>query len=117
MTSTTDQPYAGDLTETEAQYVDVLRLLTADGYLTGISDTGGDCEAIEIALPGDRRLLVTDKNELLADDRTEHAGWGIGFYDQDDAQVFYITTDDGSAEGLRAALDTHVMPAVRSRSA
>ncbi|WP_280448601.1 hypothetical protein [Nocardia brasiliensis] len=113
MTTITEHPHIGGLSDIEAQYIDVLSLLTEDGYLAGIADTGGGCEAIEIALPSDRRLLITDKDELLADDRVEHKGWGIGYYDEDDVQVFYVTTDNGSAKGLKAALDQHVLPMLR----
>jgi hypothetical protein len=115
MTAPSNQLAIATFSDVEAQYADVLKLLTEGGYLAGIADTGGGCQAIEIPLPGNGRVLVTDNDELLADDRSEHKGWGIGLYDEDDVVVSFVTTDDGSAEGLKEALDQHVLPVVNRR--
>ena len=89
----------------EYQYRDVLDALSAQGYDAGIADTGGGCLAIEISLGNDRRILVTDKDELLADIRIDHNGWAIGLYAEDDSDpIRFETTDDGSATGLITAL-------------
>ncbi|MGW0355827.1 hypothetical protein ACWDXV_16630 [Nocardia nova] len=88
----------------DQEYSDVLAILRGHGYDAGIADTGGGCEAIEISLKNDSRLLVTDKDELLAWDRADHHGWGVGLYDSDGEMVCYRDTDDGSAEGLLAVV-------------
>ncbi|MGV9676458.1 hypothetical protein ACWDSJ_14370 [Nocardia sp. NPDC003482] len=87
------------------EYSDVLRLLADNNYLASIADTGGGCESIEVSLPNGGRILINDKNELLAWERINHRGWFAGFYDGDDKFVCSASTDDGSAEGLVLLLD------------
>ncbi len=91
--------------DTSCEYADVLSLLAEHKYLVGIADTGGGCESIEIVLPGDRRMLANDKDDLLAWERVNHHGWTLGLYDDNDQPVQLTSTDDGSAAGLLALVD------------
>ncbi len=91
-------------TSTEAQYADVLELLTKHGYSAGIADTGGGCEAIEIVVDDDHRLLATDKEGLLATERHDHKGWTIGLYVEDEL-LADVNSNDGSLKGLLNILD------------
>ncbi|MGW4370778.1 hypothetical protein ACWEKT_34580 [Nocardia takedensis] len=91
----------------EHEYADVLSALADHNYLAGIADTGGGCESIEVILPGERRILVNDRDDLLAWERGDHHGWFVGLY-EDDVMVQSLTTDDGSVEGLIDLLDALV---------
>ncbi|MFI6367622.1 hypothetical protein ACIBG0_33290 [Nocardia sp. NPDC050630] len=94
-----ETPKVDDSKTAEAQYADALELLANHGYVAGIADTGGGCEAIEIIIDDDHRVLATDKDELLAWERADHQGWRAGLYLEDDLEKS-VTTDDCSAEGL-----------------
>ncbi|WP_433194343.1 hypothetical protein ACQP1G_37140 [Nocardia sp. CA-107356] len=97
--TTVETPIVDDPASTEAQYTDVIELLTKHGYIAGIADTGGGCEAVEIVIDDDHRLLANGKDELLAWDRADHQGWRVGRYREDDLEES-VTSEDGSAEGL-----------------
>ncbi|MGW4370128.1 hypothetical protein ACWEKT_31225 [Nocardia takedensis] len=90
--------------DAEREYADVLSALAEHNYLAGIADTGGGCESIEVVFPGERRILVNDKDDLLAWERVNHWGWFVGLYEEDTV-VQSLTTDYGSAEGLISLLD------------
>ncbi|WP_338773064.1 hypothetical protein V7968_16450 [Nocardia vulneris] len=88
-----------DVNDVEHQYADVLALLARRGYIAGVSDTGGGCLAIEIAIGDSYRLLATDKDELLAEERVQHKGWRVGLYGETDS-LAELSSNDGSADEL-----------------
>ncbi|WP_433598751.1 hypothetical protein ACQPXH_24030 [Nocardia sp. CA-135953] len=84
----------------DIEYADVLRTLAEHGYDAGIADTGGGCESIEIPLDDGGRLLVNDKNDLLASERANHKGWSVSRFDEDGEMVQFESTKVGSVGGL-----------------
>ncbi|MGQ4615187.1 hypothetical protein [Nocardia sp. R7R-8] len=84
----------------EAEYADVLRTLAQHGYDASIADTGGGCESIEIPLDDGGRLLVNDKDDLLAWKRANHSGWSVSRFDGDGEMIQFESTKVGSVGGL-----------------
>ena len=64
----------------QAQYQDVIDRLTAAGWPTVFTQTGGMNAALEVMLDGGFSLLITDAFDSLAWARDEHEGWTVGLY-------------------------------------
>ncbi|MQY26097.1 hypothetical protein [Nocardia aurantia] len=96
-TTTAQNEQSGSI---EAEYDDVLRTLAEHGFDAGIADTGGGCESIEIPLDDGGRLLVNDKDDLLAWERANHSGWSVSRFDEDGEMVQFESTKVGSVGGL-----------------
>ncbi len=101
----------------QAQYQDVIDVLTTAGLPTSFTQTGGMNAALEVRLDGGHTLLVTDAEDSLSWARAEHAGWAVGLYAPEQAYDGDVltadTTEDGSPAGLRALIDRLLRAAAR----
>ncbi|RFU21035.1 hypothetical protein [Geodermatophilus marinus] len=92
----------------QAQYQDVIDRLTAVGWPTAFTQTGGMNAALEIRLDGGFSLLVTDAADSLAWARDEHDGWTVGLYapenQYDGDCMAYAVSDDSSVEALESLI-------------
>ncbi|MDD7919682.1 hypothetical protein [Actinomycetospora callitridis] len=77
-----------------AEYAQALTVLRDAGFAAQFTQTGGMCAALEVRLERGN-LLITDASEELPWDRTGQRGWGVGFYESDDAS-------DGPVEYVEA---------------
>jgi hypothetical protein len=89
----------------QARYQDVLDRLAAEGMAASFTQTGGMNAALQVVLDGGYFLLITDAEDSLAWDRSEHRGWGVGLYPPDqgdgsDECLAFDSTDDGSVPAL-----------------
>jgi hypothetical protein len=88
----------------EAQYADVIEALRCAGWQAFFTQTGGMCAAIEVRLEAGASVLVTDADDTLAWERSEHRGWGVGLYPPDneyDTQALaYNQTENGDVATL-----------------
>jgi hypothetical protein len=86
------------------QYQDVLESLSSAGLPAVFTQTGGMCAALEIRLETGWSVLVTEAEDSLTWDRSEHATWRAGLYpdgnEHDQGALAYEATDDGSIEAL-----------------
>ncbi|WP_301850987.1 hypothetical protein [Rhodococcus pyridinivorans] len=108
--------YAKEMRRGASEYRDVLAALTNHGYDPEFTQTGGMCFAIKLNLTGARYALVTDMNEVLAPNRSDHHGWTVSVYDSaDDSEAIrYESTDDGTVPALIALTGT-VLSGARTR--
>lgn len=92
------------------QYQDVIDLMTTIGYATTFTQTGGMNAALEVALDDGRTLLITDAEDSLSWERSEHRGWGVGLYprpdDIDNGPLAFETSEDGSLEALPPVIES-----------
>jgi hypothetical protein len=84
------------------QYRDVLHALAASGLPAEFIQTGGMCAAIEVALDSGSYLLLTDLEDTLSWERSQHAGWFVGLYEPEerrtvDGPLRCLEDDDGSS--------------------
>lgn len=89
------------------QYADILTMLEDAGLPAEFTQTGGMCAAIEVQLETGRTLLITDAEDTLCWERSEHRGWGVGLYEpaeDRDGAIAFLDTTDGSPDGLVALL-------------
>lgn len=89
----------------QSRYQDVLDLLQAQGLGATFTQTGGMCAALEVVLDGGHTLLITDADDTLSWDRSEHRGWGVGLYPPDHANtdgecLAFDSTEQGDAKAL-----------------
>lgn len=104
----------------QTRYQDVLNLLEEQGLGGTFTQTGGMCAALEVVLDGGHTLLITDAEDTLSWDRSEHRGWGVGLYPPDQANtdgecLEFDSTEDGSLTAL-VPLVHRVLDAYRRRS-
>jgi hypothetical protein len=102
------------------RYQDVLDRLRTAGMPGVFTQTGGMCAALEVVLDSGHVLLVTDKDDPLSWDRTEHRGWGAGLYPPEQANsdgecLAFKSTEDGSVEALQPLIDRVLADFLRSR--
>ena len=99
--------YAEAMTRGRGQYRDVLAALAGAGVFAEFTQTGGMCAAIDAVLDGGAVLLVTDAEDTLAWERSEHHGWYVvlwprGYEDSDAAPLAEASAEDGSVPALLA---------------
>jgi hypothetical protein len=88
------------------EYQDVLDRLAEEGLGGVFTQTGGMNAALEITLDGGS-VLITDAEDTLSWSRADHEGWFVGLYlrrDESDGPIRYLTTEDGSVDGLMTVL-------------
>jgi hypothetical protein len=98
----TQMSYEETMQRGAEEYRDVLDALAAVGLEGQFVQTGGMCAAIEIMLDGGYYLLLTDEDDTLAWDRTEHAGWQASLLEPEgretmDGPLEHASDPDGSA--------------------
>ncbi len=84
------------------------------------TQTGGMNAALEVQLDSGHTLLVTDAEDALSWERSEHQGWGVGLYPPDQADtdgecLAFGSTGDGTAAALLPLVD-EVLRSFRPRS-
>ena len=104
-----------------SRYQDVLDHLTGAGLPATFTQTGGMCAALEVMLDSGHTLLVTDADDTLSWDRSEHSGWGVGLYPPDQANtdgecLAFDSTGDGTV-GALLPLVNRVLQSFRRRGA
>jgi len=94
-----------------AEYEKVTSALRSYGYHASVTQTGGMCLAIEITLPNNHHVLVTDHCDPLPWSRDEQEGWAVGIYPDNggDATSLWLCETDTSIELLLEGL-RHVLP-------
>jgi hypothetical protein len=78
--------YESAMSSARRRYADVVAAV--GGMSVGrafVTQTGGMCLAVEVALPDGRYLLITDECGSLPWDRGDLTGWGVGVYLYDDS--------------------------------
>lgn len=90
-----------------AQYADVLQLLRQSGLPAKFVQTGGMNAAISVTLEAGFYLLITDEEDTLAWERSEHRGWYAGLYPPEDGAEphRWETTEASSATALMSLVD------------
>ncbi|MFD9680558.1 hypothetical protein ACFWAD_11825 [Rhodococcus sp. NPDC059969] len=88
------------------QYLDVLDLLSSNGYRATFTQTGGMSAAIELAIDENKFALITDADGPLAWERADHQGWAVGVYEYQDTSdaVTYESTTNSNVEALMGIL-------------
>lgn len=87
------------------QYADATTALAAAGLPAEFLQTGGMCAALMVTLEAGWYLLVTDLEDTLSWERSEHAGWWVGLYPPEDSRVAdgpvrWLESDDGGVPEL-----------------
>ena len=92
------------------QYLDVLDLLSSNGYRATFTQTGGMSAAIELALDQSKFALITDADGPLTWDREDHQGWAVGVYEYQDTSdaVAYESTANSDSEALMRILQAAI---------
>lgn len=91
------------------QYRDVVAALRSAGLAAEFTQTGGMCAAIMVPLDGGHYLLLTDLEDTLSWDRSDHEGWWAGLYEPEerrtaDGPLRWLESEDGdAAEAVRLA--------------
>lgn len=99
---TTRSRYEATMAGGAAEYADVLRALKALGVHACFTQTGGMNAAIEAHVDGGAYLLITDAEDSLAWERSEHVGWGVGVYPDEESQeqLAFRSTDSSDLLAL-----------------
>lgn len=94
--------YENEMRRGADEYADVITALAAAGYTTGFTQTGGMCFAIQLHLNDGTYALVTDKDDVLAPNRSDHRGWTVAIYDPKDTSdpIRAASTDDSTVTGV-----------------
>src|SRR3954470_846802 len=90
--------YDEAMEEGRRQYSDVLVALTAAGWPSQFTQTGGMCAAIEVALDDGKLALITDARGPLAWRRSEHRGWAVSVYEAEAPDEWIASESDESGD-------------------
>jgi hypothetical protein len=100
-----------------AQYADVIQELWQAGFKASFTQTGGMCAALVVHLDGGATLLITDADDTLSWERSDHRGWGVGLYppdeDHSDGALAFEESEDGDTAALLPLIE-HVLRSAAS---
>lgn len=83
--TTSGDRYTAAMTHAAEIWLDIIDGIRAAGFKDAdITQTGGMCLAIEVPLSASRYALVTDFEDILPWERSEHRGFSVGIYSTDD---------------------------------